>query len=172
MSCSHDNLRADIRQYGPGKKLTLFPHSPPDPHGRSTYKHNDPANNLGVEIIERLSNGSDGDNQVLLVRVFHKPVTDLKFTVPDTQEIVVVKIFDPLFNPEDAEEGPWKVASRADMKLSREAGAYKELHKNNLTGYPRLAPQYCGCWTTRLMSYSPDFEGVTRHVGLVLLEYI
>ncbi|KAL0764441.1 hypothetical protein CaCOL14_013076 [Colletotrichum acutatum] len=138
---------------------------------RGTY-HNDPANNLGVEIIERLSNGSDGDNQVLLVRVFHKPVTDLKFTVPDTQEIVVVKIFDPLFNPEDAEEGPWKVASRADMKLSREAGAYKELHKNNLTGYPRLAPQYCGCWTTRLMSYSPDFEGVTRHVGLVLLEYI
>ncbi|KXH55037.1 hypothetical protein CNYM01_03437 [Colletotrichum nymphaeae SA-01] len=182
-----DCLRADIRQYGRGKKLTLFPHSPPDPHGRSTYKvpnglkekrvlsereedmsmtalcfdndnqphlldtsqHDDPANSLGVEIIENLADDIDGDNQVLL-------------------------IFDPLFFPEDVpeEEGPWKVTSRADMKLSREAGAYKELHGYNLTGYPHLAPQYYGCWTTRLISYSPEFEGMTRHVGLVLIEYI
>ncbi|KAK1672695.1 hypothetical protein BDP55DRAFT_634708 [Colletotrichum godetiae] len=56
------------------------------------------------------------------------------------------------------------------MRLSREAGAYKELHDNSLTDYPHLAPQYYGCWTTRLMSYSPEFEGRTRHVGLVLLE--
>lgn len=207
-----DTLRADLRQYGPGKKLTLFPHSPPDPHGRSTYKvpdglkekrilsereedmsmtalcfdddnrphlldtsqHGDPANSLGVEIIESLSNGNDGDNQVLLVKILHKPTTDLKFPVPDTHELAVVKIFDPLFFPEDVpeEEGPWKVTSRADMKLSREAGAYKELHAYNLTGYPHLAPQYYGCWTTCLTSHSPDFEGKTRHIGLVLLEYI
>ncbi|KAJ3944043.1 uncharacterized protein N0V96_005567 [Colletotrichum fioriniae] len=207
-----DTLRADLRQYGPGKKLTLFPHSPPDAHGRSTYKvpdglkekrillereedmsmtalcfdddnqphlldtsqHGDPANSLGVEIIESLSNGNDGDNQVLLVKILHKPTTDLKFPVPDTHELAVVKIFDPLFFPEDVpeEEGPWKVTSRADMKLSREAGAYKELHAYNLTGYPHLAPQYYGCWTTCLTSHSPDFEGKTRHVGLVLLEYI
>ncbi|KXH26001.1 hypothetical protein CSIM01_12955 [Colletotrichum simmondsii] len=207
-----DSLRADIRQYGPGKKLTLFPHSPPDPYGRSTYKvpdglkekrilserekdmsmtalcfdndnqphlldtsqHDNPDNSMGVEIIESLSNGNDGDNQVLLVRILHKPTTDLKFTVPETQELAVVKVFDPLFYAEDfpVEDGPWKVTSRADMKLSREAGAYKELHENNLTGYPHLAPQYYGCWTTCLTSYSPDCEGKTRHVGLVLLEYI
>ncbi|KXH67388.1 hypothetical protein CSAL01_12472 [Colletotrichum salicis] len=200
MVSSHDSLRADFRQYYPRSRLTLFPQSPPDPHGRSNYEvpdgfkekrtlsereenmsrtalcfdddnqphlldtsqHDDPANNLCVEVVRSLSGDIDGDNQVLLVKVLSKPMINLKFPVPETQEHAIVKIFDPVFYPEyfPAEEGPWK------------AGAYKELHDNNLTGYSHLARQYYSCWTTRLMSYSPDFEGRTRHIGLVLLEYI
>ncbi|KAK1641417.1 hypothetical protein BDP81DRAFT_446315 [Colletotrichum phormii] len=116
------------------------------PHLLDTSQHDDPANNLCVEIVRSLSGDIDGDNQELLVKVLSKPTTNLKLPVPDTQEHAIVKIFDPMFYPEyfPAEEGPWKVTSRADMRLSREAGAYKELHDNNLTGYPHLAPQYYG----------------------------
>ncbi|KAI3550096.1 hypothetical protein CABS01_10545 [Colletotrichum abscissum] len=144
------------------------------PYLLNTDQHDNPDNSLRIEVVRVLSGGHGRGNQVVLVKILHMPSCDPKFPLPDKEELAVAKIFDPLFYstsfPEDLPF--WKDTSRADMRLSREAGAYKELHEKDLTGYPHLAPQYYGCWTTCLTSYSPDCEGKTRHVGLVLLEYI
>ncbi|KAK1996624.1 hypothetical protein LX36DRAFT_712265 [Colletotrichum falcatum] len=88
--------------------------------------------------------------------------------------VIFVKVFDPMLFPRHISfiDTQWTITARADMALSNEVGAYEYLHQKYLTGSPYIASQWVGCWTAEVATTDPSYKGRTRHVVVVVLEYI
>ncbi|KAF3802162.1 hypothetical protein GCG54_00012408 [Colletotrichum gloeosporioides] len=140
-----------------------------------------------VEVVRLISGGSEAGCQILRCKVTKAPEPERWTANPknidepslygeplNVGDHVAVKVFDPLFygDVSDTDKGPWKVTIIADGDLSRENAAYKHLWEAGRTGPPHLAPQYHGSWTFSLGTAYPKFEGQTRRVGAVMIEYI
>ncbi|KAF6834012.1 hypothetical protein CMUS01_06328 [Colletotrichum musicola] len=128
---------------------------------------------LTLTIIKSLSGGLRAGPQVLLCKVNRTKLSRRREGMGD---MVVAKIFDPLFFPLHTPdyEGPWTNTAFADMAFSREAAAYKQLSKYDLHGGVQLAPQFHGAWTVTLTTTNNHeyFKIRRRRVGVVLMEYI
>ncbi|TDZ65258.1 hypothetical protein CTRI78_v003572 [Colletotrichum trifolii] len=151
------------------------------PLNLDTSKQDEKDRLMHLEVVQLLvGNSSVGyrpGSQKLLCKVVKRPliVPDIKVQeLPRENDLVFVKVYDPLFysRTPDPLDAPFKATTRADMDLSDEVGAYSSLYKKGLTGYPKIAPQYHGCWTAKVGSLHPVFQGLSRHVGVLLTEYI
>ncbi|KAJ0335805.1 hypothetical protein COL922a_008762 [Colletotrichum nupharicola] len=106
----------------------------------------------------------------LLCRVTRAPAKQKHLSVGDS---VFIKVYDPLFWwATDLLDIYFKVKATADMAFCDEVGAYSFLQEKGLTGFPHLAPEFFGSWTAAVTSSNPKYEGQTRHVGVLALEYI
>lgn len=106
----------------------------------------------------------------LLCRVTRAPAKQKQLSVGDS---IFIKVYDPLFWwATDLLDIYFKVTTRADMAFCDEVGAYSFLQQKGLTGFPHLAPEFFGSWTAAVTSSNPKYEGQTRHVGVLALEYI
>ncbi|KAF6827057.1 hypothetical protein CPLU01_09321 [Colletotrichum plurivorum] len=128
---------------------------------------------LTLTILKSLSGGLQASPQVLLCKVNR---TKLGRRRDGMGDMVVAKIFDPLFFPWNTpeNEGPWTDTAFADMAFSREAAAYKWLAEWDLHGDGQIAPHFHGAWTVTLTTTNSHkhFTDKTRSVGVVLMEYI
>ncbi|KAK1460844.1 hypothetical protein CMEL01_15141 [Colletotrichum melonis] len=154
-----DSLRAEIRQYGPGKKLTLFPHSPPDPHGRSTYKVPDALKENSFlsdreEVMSMAALCFDNDNQPHLLDTSQHN---------DPDNSLGVEIIESLSSRKDGDNQVLLVRI-----LLRPTSSSTFPRPKNW----RLSRSLTPFSTRRISHREADFEGKTRHVGLVLIEYI
>ncbi|WQF82968.1 hypothetical protein CDEST_07982 [Colletotrichum destructivum] len=151
------------------------------PHDFDAMKQGDEDTWVQLEVIEVLAGGvgkgySRGP-QKLKCRVLKTPFVAMdkkRYEPINFGDLVVAKVHDPLFYPRVGQgvNIVYKVTTRADMGLSDETGAYKHLFEKGITGDPHLTPQYHGTWTAAVKSTKPKFNGRTRHVGVVLVEYI
>lgn len=131
-----------------------MPNNLPDDLTHGWVRGFDPTNlpltpDLILEVFESLSCGIKKCNQITACRI----VTNLeKHHDPKVQgpregqrwpDLVVCKVFDPLFYPILGGRGVNKAAEAA---LSREAGAYRYLYSNNMTGFPHPAPEFYGTY--------------------------
>ncbi|KAH9235561.1 hypothetical protein K456DRAFT_1833498 [Colletotrichum gloeosporioides 23] len=196
-----DNIEADFFDlFEPGNSLTISTHYPGNPYGTSFYEYpsdkededlfwdesdtrsrteavfdrkSQPSKGVpgnthekAVLLIEEILSGSPVDGPVVLLCKVKSG--------KDLPNLVVAKIFDPLFHPWDypAGAGPWKEAARADMELCREAGAYDMLRSKGCHGESHVAPKYYGAYTTKVSSTQPALRHRTRRIGLILMEAI
>ncbi|KAK6224286.1 hypothetical protein QIS74_02613 [Colletotrichum tabaci] len=151
------------------------------PHDFDETKQSDDNGRVQLEVVAVLAGGvgmaySRGP-QKLKCKVLKTPSPNpekREYEPLNVGDLVVAKVHDPLFYPRvgDGFDILYKLTTRADMGLSDETGAYKQLFKKGITGYPHLAPQYYGTWTAGVKSTNPKFRGRTRHVGIVLIEYV
>ncbi|KAF4819775.1 hypothetical protein CGCTS75_v011494 [Colletotrichum tropicale] len=196
-----DSIEADFFDlFEPGNSLTISTHYPGNPYGTSFYEYpsdkededlfwdesdtrsrteavfdrkSQPSKGIpgnihekAVLLIEEILSGSPVDGPVVLLCKVKSG--------KDLPNLVVAKIFDPLFYPWDypAGAGPWKETARADMELCREAGAYDMLRSKGCHGEAHLAPKYYGAYTTKVSSTQPALRHRTRRIGLILMEAI
>ncbi|KAF3802115.1 hypothetical protein GCG54_00012361 [Colletotrichum gloeosporioides] len=144
------------------------------PHGFSQIAQIDRYAQLHVTIIKAIpGNRGQGDfsGPVNLLGRVTKASSKQNLSVGD---LTFIKVFDPLLWWKDVEllDRCLKVTTRADMAFCDEVGAYSFLQQKGLTGFPHLAPELFGSWTAAVTSSNPEFEGQTRHVGVLALEYI
>ncbi|TDZ46846.1 hypothetical protein CTRI78_v008920 [Colletotrichum trifolii] len=131
-----------------------------------------------LKIKKSLAGGLEALTQVLLCNVVKQH--DYSHPHPLTGAIgkepteVVAKVFDPMFFPWnfDLLEGPWKETVRADVEISCEAGAYRELEEKGLTGPGTIAPKYYGTYAARIKTHNEHADEKARWVSVILLEYI
>ncbi|KAI8295477.1 hypothetical protein K4K56_012113 [Colletotrichum sp. SAR 10_98] len=144
------------------------------PHGFRETAQLDEFAQLHVIILKAIpGNRGQGDSSGpvnLLCRVT-KASSGQSLSVGD---LMFIKVFDPLLWWKEFQllDRCLKVTTRADMAFCDEVGAYSFLQQKGLTGFPHLAPEVFGSWTAAVTSRNPDFEGQTRHVGVLALEYI
>ncbi|WQF84735.1 hypothetical protein CDEST_09749 [Colletotrichum destructivum] len=149
------------------------------PHRLDRQIQKDESKKMKVEILELFGIDRFGEytpgTQKLKCKVLQVPSnSNDDHQLPAVDDIIFIKVFDPMFFPRNvsAIDMEWKVTARADMALSNEVGAYGFLYKHGLTGSPHVAPQWLGCWTAEAQTTDLEYEGRTRHVGVIALEYI
>ncbi|KAK1978361.1 hypothetical protein LZ30DRAFT_599318 [Colletotrichum cereale] len=151
------------------------------PHRLDRQIQKDESRKMKVEILEAIRSDNSGrytpGTQKLKCKVLQVPSgspsnNDPQY--PAVDNVIFIKVFDPMFFPRNVSfiDSQWKVTARADMALSNEAGAYEYLHGRDLTGKSNLAPEWLGCWTAEVQTTYPEYEGRTRYVGVIALEYI
>ncbi|KAF4899525.1 hypothetical protein CGCF415_v010475 [Colletotrichum fructicola] len=161
-------IEKEVRRYRAGRRLNLYSYTPVDPHGTTKYLLNnlpddltpgwvrgfDPTNlpptpDLILEVFEGLSWGIKKCNQITACRIVmnlenhHDPSVQGPRESQQWPDLVVCKAFDPPFYPILGGRGVDKAAEAA---LSREAGAYRYLYSNNMTGFPHPTPEFYGTY--------------------------
>ncbi|KAF5522505.1 hypothetical protein CGCA056_v006374 [Colletotrichum aenigma] len=157
-----------FRRYRAGRRLNLYSYNPVDPHGTTKYLPNNlpddltpgwvrgfdptnlpPTSDLILEVFESLSCGNKKCNQITACRIVmslenhHDPNVQGPREGQQWPDLVVCKAFDPSFYPILGGRGVDKAAEAA---LSREAGAYRYLYSNNMTGFPHPTPEFYGTY--------------------------
>ncbi|KAH0439426.1 hypothetical protein CcaCcLH18_02903 [Colletotrichum camelliae] len=161
-------IETEVRRYRSGHRLNLYSYTPVDPHGTTKYLPNDlpddltsgwvrgfdptnlpPTPDLVLEVFEGLSSGIKKCNQITVCRIatnlenHHDPNVQGPREGQQWPDLVVCKAFDPPFYPILEGRGLDKAAEAA---LSREAGAYRYLYSNNMTGLPHPTPEFYGTY--------------------------
>ncbi|KAF6811960.1 hypothetical protein CSOJ01_05398 [Colletotrichum sojae] len=174
-----ETLDEDFKQFAIGESLPLVPHRPARPYGSPLLWFQTGQGGSGgiLEIEKMLAVGPEAGPQVVVCKTISR-ISSVASTAnfPDLGDRVVAKIFDPMFYPweYDPLQGPWNEATIADRAFLREAAAYEKLGKEGKTGYPHIAPRFYGTFILARTTKNPNVppHRRTRHVGLVLLEYI
>ncbi|KAF9879376.1 hypothetical protein CkaCkLH20_02919 [Colletotrichum karsti] len=173
----------DIRQTDESKRIPRMQQVFQDkPHNLDLEIQKDAMRKMKVEVLEVLSvNNRSGSfipgTQKIKCRVLEVPSVissaDLQQT-PVIGDVIFLKVYDALFWPHhvNSVNSYIRLTARADMAMSDEVGAYQTLYNAGLTGPSSVAPQWLGCWTAEVPTTDPSFQGQTRFVGVIALEFL
>ncbi|KAK1477246.1 hypothetical protein CCUS01_05064 [Colletotrichum cuscutae] len=174
---SRDMMESDEERALSLTQLVFHPNNAP----KTIDENNHPTSLINLEII-RMIGGSPGEEyhpgpQKVLCKVVAPPSTapiEREHEIPSEGQLLFLKIFDPLFwhNDTDYTGRVTKVTIQADSAFSDEFGAYCRLVEKGLTGFPHIAPQFYGGWTTAVKSIDPSFVNRTRDVAVLATEFI
>ncbi|KAL2878907.1 hypothetical protein SGCOL_005875 [Colletotrichum sp. CLE4] len=173
MMLSNDEKNYSLR------RIVFDPRNAPKTH--SMNNQNDPSSLIEVEIV-RMIGGSPGAEyqpgpQKILCKVVVSPSTlpnKQEHDIPFEGQLLFLKIFDAFFwhKATDITKRAIKLTIQADGAFSDEFGAYDHLYKKKLTGFPNVAPQFYGGWTTAVKTLHPSFANQTRNVAVLATEFI
>ncbi|WYZ35082.1 hypothetical protein EsH8_I_001358 [Colletotrichum jinshuiense] len=136
---------------------------------------------MEVEILriigDKPGSGYNPGPQKVLCRVVVAPSTspsNQKQEIPIKGQLLFLKIFDALFwhKVVDVTKRQFKVTIQADSAFSDEFGAYHFLYECGCTGFPDIAPEFYGGWTTKVASVNSIFANRFRHVAVLAIEYV
>ncbi|KAF4778854.1 hypothetical protein HER10_EVM0011550 [Colletotrichum scovillei] len=177
---SRDMMISDEEKAFSLRRLVFHPNNAP----KTIDKNNqdDHAASMEVEII-RMIGGSPGEGyrpgpQKLLCKVVASPSpaapNEREHEIPFEGQLLFLKVFDPLFwhTIIGIPKRLTKVTVQADSAFSDEFGAYNRLFEKELTGFPHVAPQFYGGWTTAVKSICSSFTDCTRDVAVLATEFI
>ncbi|CAG9951478.1 unnamed protein product [Clonostachys rosea f. rosea IK726] len=172
--------------YHEGASLSITQHRPPTPFGAFGYT----GSSYPREKVERLES-EDGRNMewcnqwpisetkpVEDAQQRHLEIVSLLAAAPNRQsqvvkcrvdgdpEMLVAKIFDPMFWPEYGAD----VTFEADSSYSMEAAVYEDLREHGHDG--ELTPKYFGSWTFEVPTNDAAGLPAKRNIRMILMEYV